>query len=542
MESCTPTRGKAWSRVLFLALLISHHAVPTGDNRGRCGVCFDSKMATAGDMCAVVAAVFLGFLCSQAVSTETVKSGELQYCSFFNNRAPRAQPGLKNCTWFKDNSCCMQQEIAATFGRVKPLKGASLECQKYVNYLMCYICAPNQNIFYRQERLTVCESFCDALYDSCNSAILKGSVIRNLYSSGKEFCQSRRFQVPDADQAETGCFTFDVSLDTSGGGQTRASSAWVLALVCLCVLIQCPFGGKGSVKFTADMLGRRHRKTRPRSAGRHTGSSGGNCSTSSSRRNADTNATSCSIGSSGMATPSQQKGGLGASTLTHHKVILSETCAQNQTPPTQERMGAVATAVVVGAVGSPAPHHPRPPSQVTPTLCKLPVTSNTTTAAQQCGRSQDMLDRQPAKLSLWIDSALAIVFILLLVHLPKGAVALSEHDIETWAQMLSSELTGIAKKGLRYEEIQHLYDRAQYATEYVNGTAKVLEVREKLGTWNFTTTNTTTSSTTPSTSSTAATAPASKTPAQQTHSDYDITLSGQCPSSPQGLASLLLRF
>lgn len=133
----------------------------------------------------------------------------LQYCSFFNNRAPQAQPGLKNCTWFKDNSCCQQQEIEATFGVVKPLKGASVQCQRFINYLMCYICAPNQNTFYQKERLTVCESFCDSFYEACLGASLKGNQIVELYPNGKEFCISRRFLV-----GSSNCFRFDVTLDT----------------------------------------------------------------------------------------------------------------------------------------------------------------------------------------------------------------------------------------------------------------------------------------------------------------------------------------
>ena len=153
---------------------------------------------------------FSFFLFSSYIICENIQNNNqsLQYCSFFNNRAPSAQPGLKNCTWFKDNSCCMQQEIAATFGKVKPLKGASLECQKFINYLMCYICAPNQNVFYQWERMTVCESFCNKLYGACKTAILKGSVITSLYNNGREFCESRSFLV----NTES-CFAFDTSLD-----------------------------------------------------------------------------------------------------------------------------------------------------------------------------------------------------------------------------------------------------------------------------------------------------------------------------------------
>lgn len=42
----------------------------------------------------------------------------LNYCSFFNNRAPSPQVNLKNCTWYKENSCCLQSEIESTFSKV----------------------------------------------------------------------------------------------------------------------------------------------------------------------------------------------------------------------------------------------------------------------------------------------------------------------------------------------------------------------------------------------------------------------------------------
>ena len=189
-------------------------------------------MASRAAVGSVVVLLLTVLVCSALASVHT-ESSKLQYCSFFNNRAPSEQPGLKNCTWFKENSCCLQQEIEATFGRVKPLQGASRACQRYVNYLMCYICAPDQNLFYQGERLTVCEQFCDAWYDACGLAVLKGSVIRDLYSNGRQFCRSRRFKVARTD----GCFNFDIALDTSGGHRsTRPRLAVVVALSIFCVL------------------------------------------------------------------------------------------------------------------------------------------------------------------------------------------------------------------------------------------------------------------------------------------------------------------
>lgn len=146
---------------------------------------------------------------------------KLEYCSFFANRAPNIQLGLKNCTWFKENSCCRQQEIDAIFPRVKPLRGASPACQRYTNYLMCYVCAPNQNAFYYMESLTVCEEFCDAWYDACQNAILKGSIIKELYSNGSEYCASRRFKVQPAETSS--CYYFDARRDKS---EASCVSAW----------------------------------------------------------------------------------------------------------------------------------------------------------------------------------------------------------------------------------------------------------------------------------------------------------------------------
>ena len=147
------------------------------------------------------------------------------YCSFFNNRAPTPQINLKNCTWYHENSCCLQAEIESTFSKVKPLIGSSELCQKYVNNLLCYICAPNQFKFYGKERLTVCRQYCDKMYSACGEAILKGSRINEIYSNGQEFCQSRRYLVEDLE--DDNCFSYDVeSRIVSMSGVSRTISAF----------------------------------------------------------------------------------------------------------------------------------------------------------------------------------------------------------------------------------------------------------------------------------------------------------------------------
>ena len=160
---------------------------------------------------------------------------ELKYCSFFNNRAPEVQRNLKNCTWFKESSCCRQEEIDATFGRVKPLRGASPDCQRYTNYLMCYICSPDQYLFYLMESLTVCEEFCQSWFEACQTAILKGSVIQTLYENGKDFCESRRFNVDTVKNGK--CFFFDARMDKNGTRETPRGLGYSVVLALFSVLL-----------------------------------------------------------------------------------------------------------------------------------------------------------------------------------------------------------------------------------------------------------------------------------------------------------------
>ncbi len=172
------------------------------------------------------------------------------FCTFFNNRAPKPEPNLRNCTWYKENSCCTQQEIDISFSQMKSFIGASDACQRYTNYLMCYICDPYQFTFYIWRRLSVCEEFCDAFLENCGNATLKGVKIHNLYKSGTEFCDGRRFEVKPRKSGE--CFYFDSTMEKSlaeefkfghlnvntngnpnNGASSLPDSKWIVSLLLL---------------------------------------------------------------------------------------------------------------------------------------------------------------------------------------------------------------------------------------------------------------------------------------------------------------------
>ena len=147
-----------------------------------------------------------------ARSESTLLSKE-NYCPYFKNRAPAPQPNLKNCTWYKEEACCLQTELDLIFPLVLPPLGASAKCLRYTNFLMCYVCAPDQNLFYKNERLTVCENFCDKWFAACGEAKLKGMKITDLFDSGKEFCLARKFTVRSASKGD--CFSFEQEVPSS---------------------------------------------------------------------------------------------------------------------------------------------------------------------------------------------------------------------------------------------------------------------------------------------------------------------------------------
>ena len=166
-----------------------------------------------------------------AIST-TAECASQHYCPYFKNRAPSPQINLENCTWFRENSCCLNHELNEIFSAITtPLKASSPACWKYTNYLMCYVCAPNQDIFYEDEKLTVCEEFCDRWYSSCKDGLWKGFVVRNLYKSGAEFCRARKFIVAEKNDLHKGCYTFKLKENLASFVSTNEQIWMIIVLV-----------------------------------------------------------------------------------------------------------------------------------------------------------------------------------------------------------------------------------------------------------------------------------------------------------------------
>ncbi len=152
-----------------------------------------------------------------------------RYCPYFQNRAPSPQPSLDNCTWYKENACCLNEELAIIFSNLLPMAGADGKCLEALNHLYCYVCSPEQSRFFARDMLTVCEESCNLIHTKCANALLKGVPWRELYSNGTEFCSARKFRTEKAETRQ--CFDF-TKLLKSFAMSVRGS---VVVILC-CVL------------------------------------------------------------------------------------------------------------------------------------------------------------------------------------------------------------------------------------------------------------------------------------------------------------------
>ena len=162
------------------------------------GVVAKSASAAAALAFPSRALVPIALLATLALGQTTVPT-PVAHCPYFNNRAPKPDWGLTNCTWHRPMSCCGVSEearLVATFEE-HLVTGELLGCQQQLNYLLCWPCDAGQQYYYDLEHneLSVCRSFCDDLYSACKSAGFKGATLETYVSDGTEFCELLRAKV-----------------------------------------------------------------------------------------------------------------------------------------------------------------------------------------------------------------------------------------------------------------------------------------------------------------------------------------------------------
>lgn len=124
------------------------------------------------------------------------------FCSYFGNREPGQEPRLMRCGGYRGNSCCQPDEEDIGFN-VDPIFNGDegSNCQGTVDALRCWICHPEQNTFYRNETLTVCESMCNRLLGDCGGARWRDGRVHDYYRTGFDLCKEMGFNVDN-----TNCF------------------------------------------------------------------------------------------------------------------------------------------------------------------------------------------------------------------------------------------------------------------------------------------------------------------------------------------------
>ncbi|GAU89991.1 hypothetical protein RvY_02475 [Ramazzottius varieornatus] len=138
------------------------------------------------------------------------ETSEAQLCPYYGaDRIAEPEGNLANCSWFGKKACCKRTEVTSVFSDMFKLFGATKECEDRLNYLNCYFCSPDQEIWFR-EKATICRSFCDSIYEHCADAWFEDRMIRDIFTDKTlqdgGFCKDNFFDVVDS---EKDCYKFD---------------------------------------------------------------------------------------------------------------------------------------------------------------------------------------------------------------------------------------------------------------------------------------------------------------------------------------------
>ncbi|EGD82005.1 hypothetical protein PTSG_02692 [Salpingoeca rosetta] len=156
------------------------------------------------------------------VDVATAQDESPQYCPYFGNRGtePLMRPGIGdrnlNCSWYHDNACCRANEVYDIFQTQRALPGADFGCQIAMSRLMCWVCDPDQALFYYNEQLHICQSMCDYVFAACQDALFQGRTLREQFGTSRALCEARRFKVVQ-DGGDEACFDGALSLTSAGG-------------------------------------------------------------------------------------------------------------------------------------------------------------------------------------------------------------------------------------------------------------------------------------------------------------------------------------
>ncbi|KAL4220923.1 hypothetical protein ACF0H5_019189 [Mactra antiquata] len=188
----------------------------------------------------------LGILVLQAsviISKETVieYDSDKKPCTYFEGkRTAMYEGGLVNCSWYASSSCCKRTEVTSVFSsNMLPLYEASQDCRNRINYMMCFFCSPDQYLWYKEDKVHVCETFCRSIYATCKDAIYNGTKLGDMYGNGTAICEAQNFKVVNSKY----CFKYDPTV-FDAATDIQCPSAFTIALLIFSGIIYRQFYSK----------------------------------------------------------------------------------------------------------------------------------------------------------------------------------------------------------------------------------------------------------------------------------------------------------
>ena len=157
----------------------------------------------------MLAVVFAAFVC--CVQASAFCEGG-QTCPIFSDgRVPQPAPNLQNCTQYAGCSCCQKVDVSAAFFELSEMAPIINRydknyagCLQEINNLLCYVCSPYQDRFWRNGQPHVCSGLCRRIYTYCGKQQFgtTGRAFRDLWHSGESFCADMGFVVDKVRSAQ----------------------------------------------------------------------------------------------------------------------------------------------------------------------------------------------------------------------------------------------------------------------------------------------------------------------------------------------------
>eukprot|EP01064_Diplonema_japonicum_P034014 TRINITY_DN6884_c0_g1_i1.p1 TRINITY_DN6884_c0_g1~~TRINITY_DN6884_c0_g1_i1.p1 ORF type:complete len:335 (+),score=39.71 TRINITY_DN6884_c0_g1_i1:1738-2742(+) len=121
-------------------------------------------------------------------------------CTYFGGKTPKPEPYLRACEQFSSLSCCDRPAALATQQKklqelISGDRFISGSCSSLLDSLACWVCSPDQALFYRDNKIRVCSQMCDTIMKVCGNTIYDHleRTFGDIFDNGSELCSHLGF-------------------------------------------------------------------------------------------------------------------------------------------------------------------------------------------------------------------------------------------------------------------------------------------------------------------------------------------------------------